>query len=66
MISRKVRRNVLILIIIAIIAILLFMASMIYTSSKASINNLDDKVISVNNLDEYYDIKTCVNKFYYS
>ena len=64
MVSRKVRRNVLLVVGILIVILLIVIFSIIYNSPDSIFVNRDDRVTRVDNVNEYYDVQTCVKKFY--
>lgn len=64
MVSRKVRRNVLLVVGILIVILLIVIFSIIYNSPDSIFSNKDDRVTRVDNVNEYYDVQTCVKKFY--
>lgn len=64
MVSRKVRRNVLLVVGILIVILLIVIFSIIYNSPDSIFSNKDNRVTRVDNVNEYYDVQTCVKKFY--
>ena len=64
MVSRKVRRNVLLVVGILIVILLIVIFSIIYNSPDSIFVNRDDRVTRVDNVNEYYNVQTCVKKFY--
>lgn len=64
MVSRKVRRNVLLVVGILIVILLIVIFSIIYNSPDSIFANRDDRVTRVDNVNEYYNVQTCVKKFY--
>lgn len=64
MVSRKVRRNVLLVVGILIVILLIVIFSIIYNSPDSIFSNKDNRVTRVDNVNEYYNVQTCVKKFY--
>lgn len=64
MVSRKVRRNVLLIVGILIVILLIVIFSIIYNSPYSIFFNKDNRVTRVDNVNEYYNVQTCVKKFY--
>lgn len=64
MISRKVRRNVLLLVSFLIITLLIFIFWTVYNDFSMSEKNQNDRVIRVKDIDEYYNVQICTKKFY--
>lgn len=64
MVSRKVRRNVLLVVGILIVILLIVIFSIIYNSPDSIFANRDDRVTRVDNVNEYYNVQTCVKKLY--
>lgn len=64
MISRKVRRNVLLIVGILIVILLIVIFSIIYNSPDSIFFNRNNRVARVDTVDEYYNVQTCVKKFY--
>lgn len=64
MVSRKVRRNVLLVVGILIVILLIVIFSIIYNSPDSIFSNKDNRVTRVDNVNEYYNVQTCIKKFY--
>lgn len=64
MVSRKVRRNVLLVVGILIVILLIVIFSIIYNSPNSIFSNREDRAMRVNDIDEYYNVQTCIKKFY--
>ena len=60
MVSRKVRRNVLLIVGILIVILLIVIFSIIYNSPYSIFFNKDNRVTRVDNVNEYYNVQTCV------